>query len=350
MWHHGDSMKPFWTTPKMVGESILFIQTEGDEPVSGHLLFTPTKVLAVTNSAGTTTYEADKDYRCTPGSRQITIPKGSAIPVTPPTTLTPPKGTQPFNLVRGDGTGDILFGASHEYADMQVTVTYEHAGNEWQVPPPTFAEKELPLTLAKLRAGEPLTIVLFGDSISAGCQASKLYNVPPFMPPFGDLMAQCLERTYTSPITYKNESVGGMGAAWGLENIGKVAAATPDLVILAWGMNDNPSTPVEAFIPLLERQMEEVRKANPKAEFILVSTMLPNAEWYLIRPDRLLEYRDVMKTMVSPGIALADLTSVWEGLLLHKNYLDLTGNGVNHPNDFGHRLYAQVLAALLIKD
>ena len=25
-----------------------------------------------------------------------------------------------------------------------------------------------------------------------------------------------------------------------------------------------------------------------------------------------------------------------------------TGNGVNHPNDFGHRVYAQVLSALLI--
>ncbi|MCA9060384.1 MAG: hypothetical protein KDA85_17865, partial [Planctomycetaceae bacterium] len=27
---------------------------------------------------------------------------------------------------------------------------------------------------------------------------------------------------------------------------------------------------------------------------------------------------------------------------------DLTGNGVNHPNDFGHRVYAQVLASLLL--
>ena len=27
---------------------------------------------------------------------------------------------------------------------------------------------------------------------------------------------------------------------------------------------------------------------------------------------------------------------------------DLTGNGVNHPNDFGHRVYAQVLSTLLV--
>lgn len=42
--------------------------------------------------------------------------------------------------------------------------------------------------------------------------------------------------------------------------------------------------------------------------------------------------------------------AIWTELLKHKNYLDLTGNGVNHPNDFGHRIYAQVLSALLIPD
>ena len=33
-------------------------------------------------------------------------------------------------------------------------------------------------------------------------------------------------------------------------------------------------------------------------------------------------------------------------MLKHKQYWDLTGNGVNHPNDFGHRIYAQVLTSL----
>jgi acyl-CoA thioesterase-1 len=51
-----------------------------------------------------------------------------------------------------------------------------------------------------------------------------------------------------------------------------------------------------------------------------------------------------------PGIALADLTSIWSALLQHKKDWDLTGNGVNHPNDFGHRIYAQALSTLLIPD
>ena len=36
----------------------------------------------------------------------------------------------------------------------------------------------------------------------------------------------------------------------------------------------------------------------------------------------------------------------WRKLLERKDFYDLTGNGVNHPNDYGHRVYATVLAAL----
>ena len=46
------------------------------------------------------------------------------------------------------------------------------------------------------------------------------------------------------------------------------------------------------------------------------------------------------------GIALADLTAVW-GEMLKQKRLGLTGNGINHPNDFGHRVYAQVRCELL---
>ena len=42
------------------------------------------------------------------------------------------------------------------------------------------------------------------------------------------------------------------------------------------------------------------------------------------------------------------MTSIWAEMLKHKKDWDLTGNGVNHPNDFGHRVYAQVLSSLLI--
>jgi hypothetical protein len=50
--------------------------------------------------------------------------------------------------------------------------------------------------------------------------------------------------------------------------------------------------------------------------------------------------------MVTTNVALADVTTPWLEVLKKKPYADLSGNNVNHPNDFGHRLYAQVILEL----
>ena len=47
------------------------------------------------------------------------------------------------------------------------------------------------------------------------------------------------------------------------------------------------------------------------------------------------------------NIALADVHKVWRKFLERKSFYDLTGNGVNHPNDYGHRIYASVVLELL---
>jgi hypothetical protein len=61
------------------------------------------------------------------------------------------------------------------------------------------------------------------------------------------------------------------------------------------------------------------------------------------------EYRDALASLTGEGVALANLTAVWEELLKSKHDYDLIGNGLNHPNDFGHRLYAQTILALPAK-
>jgi len=98
------------------------------------------------------------------------------------------------------------------------------------------------------------------------------------------------------------------------------------------------------------RSRRTVRAVNPEADFILVASMPGNAEWSGIRPDKFAEFRQILAERAGPGVALADVTGLWEELLKTKRYHDLTGNGVNHPNDFGHRLYAQTILALLIED
>ncbi|MBM4074589.1 MAG: VCBS repeat-containing protein [Planctomycetes bacterium] len=75
--------------------------------------------------------------------------------------------------------------------------------------------------------------------------------------------------------------------------------------------------------------------------------MLGNRDWIRLRAESFPEYRDALKKLTGPGIALADVTSVWEEFLKLKKDWDQTGNGVNHPNDFGHRVYAHVIQTLL---
>jgi hypothetical protein len=58
-------------------------------------------------------------------------------------------------------------------------------------------------------------------------------------------------------------------------------------------------------------------------------------------------YRDTLRSMEGPGVAVADLWEMHGELLGQKSYEDTTGNHVNHPNDFIVRLYAQVVLARL---
>ena len=204
--------------------------------------------------------------------------------------------------------------------------------------------------MKKLRARESLVVCLSGDSISQGYNASGLTKAPPQMPAYGELVALGLEKAYGSKITFRNFAVAGWSSDQGLADARRVAAAKPDLVIIAYGMNDT-GKPAAKFAANVRGIIEEVRKGSPAAEFILVAPMLGNAEWHALRMESFPAFRDALGALAAAeqGAALADLTSLWAELLKRKSFLDLTGNGVNHPNDFGHRLYAQVLLAMLVE-
>jgi hypothetical protein len=94
--------------------------------------------------------------------------------------------------------------------------------------------------------------------------------------------------------------------------------------------------------------IDRIRAADKEIEVVLVAPMLGHGEWTATPRDMFPKYRDELKKLVGEGVALADVTAVWEMMLKSKHDLDLTGNGLNHPNDFGHRLYAQAVLSVLI--
>ena len=341
-------LRPFWVGDVTEGESVLFIKEEPGAEAKAAVLFPIQEILAVRNSAGDVTYESGKDFIWKADSREIVLPAGSRIPARTPQDLRRPAKSQQYQLTHRDGKSEIMFGGRLEYAEMQTCITYRHAPNLWTGKLPQFDENILPRSIQKLRNKEPLSIVVLGDSISAGANASGMYGAAPFQPAYPELLKIHLEKQTGAPVTLANPSVGGMSAPWGITQVDTVLKSNPDLVVIAFGMNDSSGRSPADYQDAIKQTIDKIREKKPDCEFILVASMLGNHNWVTLKNELFGQYRNKLNELTSPSVALADVTSVWEKFLRLKQDWDQTGNGVNHPNDFGHRVYAQVISALLL--
>ncbi len=343
-------LTPFWKDDTMTGESALFLKDAEGGQARAATVFPIERLLEIRNAAGNVVYEEGRDYTWRRGSREIVLPAGSRIVSSAPEDLRVPHDSQRYKLTHRDGKSEILFGAKLEYHVLQASITYTHKPGLWPVPTSRFDEKALPHAISKLRQRRPLRIVVLGDSISTGRNASGWAQGAPFQPAYPELLKLRLQSAYHAPVKLANLSVNGKNAHWGANMIEPVVAEKPDIIVLAFGMNDAAGRSTKDFRRDLETIIAGVHKDLPKSEFILVAGMLGNADWPRLNQASFHEFRDAMAALCGPGVALADITSVWTEFLKRKKFSDLTGNGVNHPNDFGHRVYAQVIAALLLPE
>lgn len=343
-----DLLRPFWQGTVTEGESVLFLRDAKTGEARAKLLFPVETIRSVKNSRGTVTYEEGKDYTWTKGSREIVVPKGSRITTSLPNDLRRKPKSQKYELTHRDGNGEILFGALLEYHDLQTCITYEHPEASWPTPLPKSDPRVLPRTRTRLNERKPVSIVVLGDSISSGCNASGWAGGEPYQPAYPELVRRHLHEVYGGEVTLTNLSISGRDTAWALTLVDDVLKPAPDLVVLAFGMNDSSGRPAKDFKANTEAMIARVRAKRPEAEFVLVATMLGNRGWIRLNHDLFPQYRDALASLQGPTVALADLTSIWTRFLELKEDHDLTGNGVNHPNDFGHRVYAQVISGLLL--
>ena len=345
-------LKPFWISTTMNEETLFFAErVVGQEPVAT-LLFLPEKIISVKSANGEINYEEGKDFKVDKLTGVISLLPGTKIPnkkfeeMYPPANSNLPK----YGHKRGDDKTFLIFGEGHFFHDLQVAVTYTHKENLWKGYVPQFSGNDLAKIQAKLQSKATITVCLSGDSISAGANASGFTKAPPFLPSYGELVSIGLEMKFGSKINFKNFAVGGWQSQNGVSDVGKIIAEKPDLVIIAYGMNDSGGVSTESYIANIKTIMSKVLETSPDAEFILVASMLPNVEWHVPNMERFTAYRDALAKLCGKGIALADMTAIWGELLKRKSFHDITGNGVNHPNDFGHRVYAQVILGLIAEE
>jgi len=210
---------------------------------------------------------------------------------------------------------------------------------------PTDQSAPLAKTRAKLSAGGPFKLIAFGDSISAGGEASTEDLR------FQNRYAQTLKARFPkAEITVENGATGGDTTADGLARLEeKVLTRKPDLVLVAFGMNDHNvpayGVPLDKFEANLDQIVSTIRDRTG-AEVILLSTFPPNPDW-AFGSHQMEKYAEATRRVAEKQkCAYADVYSVWAMALARKDASSLLGNNINHPNDFGHWLYLQALEAV----
>ena len=335
-------MVPYWEGDTVYQESVMLLENEDGSLPDIPLLYAAKEIISVRPSNLKKEYEAGKDYQLVDG--KLHIPEGSAIPTIRYGFYYPDEESDnAMKLNENYGEGFIYFKEGMALHDRQIAVTYTHDGTFAGEIPACKADK-LPKTNEKLKNGQELKLCIYGDSISAGRNSSGKEGGAPMAPMWPMMLAEYLKANYPkSAIVYDNPSVPGKKSAWGVENAAELVGYGPDLCVIGFGMNDGSSNvDPRVFKANIQMIMDAARKGNPDCEFVLISTMLPNpqANHFLGMQEH---YLPVLRELETQGVVVADMTTYHKSLLASKRYYDMTGNNVNHPNDFLARGYAQLL-------
>lgn len=333
---------PFWEGSKVFGESVMMMSENGQIPCAG-LFYKPEKILSVKSSDLKTEYERGIDWELEHG--KLVMLDGSSMPFIRKEDCRFYEKKDEDCFKAKDG-GYILYKRKGYFHKRQLSVTYIHDDRvDFQLE--KADGKMLKKTKSMLAVGENITVCFYGDSITAGCDGSGAFGIEPFMPGWPELFKYKIENTFNSRIKIINTAVGGKRSDWGLsEAENRIAVFKPDLAVIAFGMNDGTEKVApNDFRCNIEGIKEKVLYENPDAEFIFISTTLPNPESEFDGYQRL--YYDELIKCAGDNDVVLNMTNIHSILLSRKKFIDMTGNNINHPNDFLIRIYAQALTDLL---
>ena len=178
--------------------------------IGGRVFTSPRKIERVYSYFTGKTYVEGTDWKLT-GKGTLIAPPGSSIKVTDDTSFIPlmermggysrqTTGAFCWRLKCGIPTGTFGYDVTHD--------------DDWKGPIPALAEKGTADAREAARQ-EPLKIVVYGDSISAGAGATAHVHMPPFLLPSPDLVAENREaitrrRNHGQPVSGRSgRGVGG---------------------------------------------------------------------------------------------------------------------------------------------
>ncbi len=332
---HDTYMIPFWEGDTVYNETVMFV---GETEIP--LLYTPEKIISVRSYDLITEYEEDTDYILKDG--KLCLTENTHIPSFSLAEYYPEEAVQGKCLASNEeGHPYIFFSEGATIFMRQIHVTYTHKDN-WNRFIPERQDK-FHKFFEKAARGEEVTVLVYGDSISTGVNSSGRVGCEPYADPWFDMVIKTMQKHFhNGKIKCVNTAVGGKNTPWGLECLQERAIdINPDLMFLGFGMNDAGRTPEEES-GLIKELIDRFLTACPNAEVALIATMLPhfrakgfwgNQKYFEPAFAKLCENYD--------NVGLIPVSSAHRAMLETKRYYDMTGNNVNHPNDFLARVYAQ---------
>ncbi|MBQ8725895.1 MAG: SGNH/GDSL hydrolase family protein [Clostridia bacterium] len=372
-WKVDEVVTPFWKTKKIKNESILLVQEDGKTP-RGSLLFAPAQILSVVSydnvNKTTVTYEQGKDFTV---EDKTLCAISDAMPFMTVDQVVGKERLAGFDYTQipsADSGLYLPFTEGSGFIERQIYVTYTYE-EEWGGITPLFAGDKLPKTIDKLSNKKDFELMVFGDSIATGANSTGVINVYPYAKSWPEAVHQALETQYQTEIGFLNKSVGGWtseNAIKSTESIGWVGGVQitqkgiggvledmpdykPDLVILGFGMNDaSLGISKKTYKLYMQRIITLIRERNPECEFILLGTMIANPK-AINQSKNQIAYYEKLEELVeeNEGVASVNIGQMHQEMLdKGKKYIDMTGNNVNHPNDFLAAVYGMNILSLLI--
>lgn len=217
---------------------------------------------------------------------------------------------------------------------------------------PSVAERLLPRTLAKLRAGKPVTIVAWGDSVTNGGGVNA--DVDAW---YQQQFLRLLEARFPeTPITLHTAAWGGASSRSYLDSPKgsehdferDVLERTPDLVTIEF-VNDayldeaGVRREYGAILDMIQ---------GIGAEAVLITPHLVRPDWMQAESAKFDDdprpYVQALRAFAAErGVAVAEASELWCKLWRRGiPYITLLANSINHPDERGHRMFAEALMAL----
>jgi lysophospholipase L1-like esterase len=332
-----------WSEAVVWNESSILMQSDGEGAATARLAFPAAEILQVRAANRTVIYEPGQDYVLSDDGLSVTFANVRGLPSISLTDLYKPDGApQSYRHRSGHPEQSLLYAPGRWFHDRDVEITYRRRDDE-RLGSAAFVFGQIPKTMMRLSKGESIRLAISGDSISTGLDASATTQAIPNQFGYAELVAAQLEQDFNTEVVLTNRSVPGWSVANGVTDLDNLLKTRPNIIVVAYGMNDVGRRDPAWFAGQLTELLRKIKAYDAECEVIIVSPMLGNPEWVHTPRDMFGLYRDEMKKFAGEGIAFVDVTEVWSLYTKSKHFLDLTGNGLNHPNDYGHRLYAQAL-------